>query len=82
MPKISPEEKAAITKEALVLAKDLNEQLAELKKELAQAPPSEKKAIEQDILEFSKEELSPAKAKLARDEQALAACRAGSGAAA
>src|SRR3974390_2353339 len=33
MPKISPEEKAAITKEALVLAKDLNEQLAELKKE-------------------------------------------------
>jgi hypothetical protein len=65
-----------------VVVTQLEAELAELKKELAQAPPSEKKAIEQDILEFSKEELSPAKAKLARDEQALAACRAGSGAAA
>jgi hypothetical protein len=65
-----------------VVVTQLEAELAEMKKELAQAPPSEKKAIEQDILEFSKEELSPAKAKLARDEQALAACRAGSVAAA
>ena len=63
-----------------VVVNQLDAQLAQMKKELAQAPASEKKEIEQDILEFTKTELSPAKAKLAKDEQALAACRAGSAA--
>jgi hypothetical protein len=54
----------------------LGAELAEMKKELAQAPPPEKKAIEQDILDFGKNEIAPAKAKLTRDKQALAACRA------
>jgi hypothetical protein len=65
-----------------VVVNQLDAQLAQLKKELAQAPASEKKEIEQDILEFTKTELNPAKAKLAKDTQALAACRAGSVAAA
>lgn len=61
-----------------VVLKQLEAQLAELKKELATAPVSEKKAIEQDIREFMATELNPAKAKLAKDTQALNACRAGS----
>jgi hypothetical protein len=59
-----------------VVVTQLEAELAEMKKELAQAPASQKKEIEQDILEFTKTELSPAKVKLTRDEQALAACRA------
>ncbi len=59
-----------------VVVTQLEAELAEMKKELAQAPASQKKEIEQDILEFTKTELSPAKVMLAQDEQALAACRA------
>ena len=55
----------------------LQAQLRELRKELAQAPVSEKKEIEQDIMDFTTNELNPAKAKLARDTQALNLCRAG-----
>jgi hypothetical protein len=65
-----------------VVVNQLDAELAQMKKELAQAPASEKKEIEQDILEFTKTELNPAKAKLAKDEQALQACRAGAGVAA
>jgi hypothetical protein len=65
-----------------VVVNQLDAQLAQMKKELAQAPASEKKEIEQDILEFTKTELNPAKSKLAKDTQALNACRAGSVAAA
>jgi hypothetical protein len=60
-----------------VVVNQLDAQLAQMKKELAQAPASEKKEIEQDILEFTKTELNPAKAKLSKDTQALNACRAG-----
>jgi hypothetical protein len=65
-----------------VVVNQLDAELEQMKKELAQAPASEKKEIEQDILEFTKTELNPAKAKLAKDEQALQACRAGAGVAA
>ena len=44
-----------------------------MKKELAQVPIAEKKAIEQDIREFITTELSPAIARLNRDKQILAA---------
>jgi hypothetical protein len=65
-----------------VVVNQLDAELAQMKKELAQAPASEKKEIEQDILEFTKTELNPAKAKLSKDTAALNACRAGSVAAA
>jgi hypothetical protein len=74
-------EQDAVNQDKVVLTQ-LEAQVAEMKKELAQAPPAEKKAIEQDILEFVKTEVTPAKAKLTRDTQALERCRAGSAAAA
>jgi len=61
-----------------VAVNQLEAELAEMKKELAQAPVAEKKAIEQDIKEFTSSELTPAIAKLNRDKQILAACQAGS----
>jgi len=65
-----------------VAVNQLKAQLAEMKKEFAQAPPSEKPGILEDIKEFTKNELTPAEAKLARDTRALNACRAASGVAA
>jgi hypothetical protein len=62
-----------------VAVKGLKAQLAELQKEFAQAPASEKPAILADIREFEKDELGPAEAKLAADTRALEACRARSG---
>jgi len=62
-----------------VVVNELEAQLAEMKKELAQAPASEKPGILEDIREFSTNELKPAEAKLARDKQALAKCRASAG---
>jgi hypothetical protein len=57
----------------------LKAQLAELQKEFAQAPASEKPGILADIREFEKDELAPAEAKFAADTRALEACRARSG---
>ena len=65
-----------------VVVNQLQVQLADLKKQLARAPVSEKKEIEQEIRDFTTEQLNPAKAKLARDTQALATCRAGTAVAA
>jgi hypothetical protein len=64
-----------------VVVNQLEGQLAELKRELAQAPAAEKPGIEQDIKDFQKNELNPAKARLAKDTQALNECRAASSAA-
>jgi hypothetical protein len=50
--------------------------------QLAKASVAEKKQIQQDINEFTKDQLKPAKAKLAKDTQTLEVCRAGSTAAA
>lgn len=71
-------EQLAVNQDQVVL-NELDAQVAELKKELARAPISEKKAIEQDILELVNTQVKPATAKLNRDKAALAACRAGSG---
>ena len=62
-----------------VVVNQLKAQLAEMKKELAQAPASEKPGILQDIREFTKDELTPAEAKLTKDTKALNTCRAASG---
>jgi hypothetical protein len=55
-----------------VLVNGLEVQLGQMKSQLAKAPVSEKKKIQQDIDDFTKEQLNPAKAKLAKDTQALA----------
>ena len=65
-----------------VVVNQLKAQLAEMKKEFAQAPPAEKPGILEDIKEFTKDELTPAEAKLTKDTKALNACRAASGVAA
>jgi hypothetical protein len=67
----------AVNQDQVVL-NQLEAQLRQLQAELAKAPVAEKKAIEQDIRDFTKNEIAPAKAKLVRDTQALEACRAGS----
>jgi hypothetical protein len=64
----------AVNQDQVVL-NQLDAQLAELKKELAQAPPAEKPGIEQDIRDFAKNEIAPAKAKLSKDTVALNQCR-------
>jgi hypothetical protein len=69
-------EQDAVNQDQVKLSQ-LDAQLAQMKKDLASAPPTEKKGIEQDILDFTKNEIAPAKAKLARDTQALKICRAG-----
>lgn len=61
-----------------VIVNQLEAQLRAMQKQLAQAPASEKKGIEQDIMDFKKNDLNPAKAKLTRDTAALNACRASS----
>jgi hypothetical protein len=58
-----------------VVVNQLEAQLRQLKTELARAPANQKKEIEQEILDFTKNQLTPAKNKLAKDTAALVACR-------
>jgi hypothetical protein len=57
-----------------VVVNQLNAQLEKLKEELAKAPFNQKKEIEQEILDFTKNQLTPAKNKLAKDTKAYEAC--------
>jgi hypothetical protein len=77
-PVLCEAEQYAVNQDTVVV-NQLKAELAEMKKEFAQAPPSEKPGILEDIKEFTKNELNPTEAKLAQDTKALNACRTASG---